>query len=110
MSNSSHISWKSIEPESVLRTSLGAVGHSIVEIPSQDWDPKTSTIGGVRDYKLCAIAPRSDDWSFFLLHLNSEIGRCDFMARLGITYPSLNPPAARRVLINEPGVNCSLLE
>jgi hypothetical protein len=74
MSSSSHISWRSKNAEADLVSALRILGRSITELKSQQWDSKTSTIGGIRDYKLCTLAPTDDTWSFLLLHLNSELG------------------------------------
>jgi hypothetical protein len=74
MSSSSHISWRSTNAEANLVSALGMLGRSITELASQHWDSKTSMIGGIRDYKLCCLAPTDDAWSFLLLHLNSELG------------------------------------
>lgn len=74
MGSSSHISWKSSSAEADLAAALAKLGRSIQELTSQQWDPRTSTIGGIRDYKLCSLAPADGAWSFLLLHLNSELG------------------------------------
>jgi hypothetical protein len=72
--SSSHISWKSPDPEGTLSAGLGKLGVSLQELPSQKWDPKTLTIGGIRDYKLCTFVPDPSGWSFLLLHLYSQLG------------------------------------
>ncbi len=59
---------------------LSVLGTTIEELPSQEWNPRASTIGGVRDIHLCSLAPRNDDWSFLLLHLNSQLGEALAMA------------------------------
>lgn len=73
MSISSHLSWKAADPEADLGTALSDLDLQMKELPSQDWDPATSTIGGVRDYQLCLFAPAKQEWSFLLLHLNSNL-------------------------------------
>lgn len=55
-------------------SALRMLGRSITELTSQQWESKTSTIGGIRDYKLCTLASAANTWSFLLLHLNSELG------------------------------------
>lgn len=55
-------------------SALRMLGRSITELKSQQWDSKTSTIGGIRDYKLCTLSSTDGTWSFLLLHLNSELG------------------------------------
>src|SRR4051794_23519652 len=73
MSSSSQLYWRSPEPEATLREALAKVNTSIEELPSQRWDPKTATIGGVRDSKLSCIAPDEGAWSSLLLPLNSPL-------------------------------------
>jgi hypothetical protein len=41
------------------------------ELSSQQWDPKTASIGGIRDYMTSYLAPASTSWSSVMLHLNS---------------------------------------
>ena len=45
------------------RVGLATVNAHMQELTSQKWDPKTSTIGGIRDYKLCVFAPDPKGWS-----------------------------------------------
>src|SRR6516225_4555954 len=73
-SSSSHLSWKSPDPERSLRIALDTLGVSLQELSSQAWDPKTLTIGGIRDYQLCTLVPEQNGWSFLHLHLNSQLG------------------------------------
>jgi hypothetical protein len=73
MSTSSHLSWKSPDPEAALRAALANVGVRLQELASQQWDPKTSTIGGIRDINLCCLASVPNGWSFLLLHLYSQL-------------------------------------
>jgi len=73
MSLSSQLYWRSPEPEAVLRDALAKVDARIEELPSQQWDPKNATIGGVRDSELSCIAPDAARWSSLLLRLNSML-------------------------------------
>ena len=73
MSSSSQLFWKSPDPEASLRAALGKAKTKIEELSSQQWDPATSTIGGVRDHQLCWLAEDAANWSSLLLHLNSEL-------------------------------------
>jgi hypothetical protein len=72
MSASSQVYWKSPEPEATLRDALTKLDARIQELPSQRWDTKTSTIGGVRDSELSCLAAAGGAWSSLLLRLNSE--------------------------------------
>jgi hypothetical protein len=72
-SASSQIFWKSTDPEATLRAALVQVNVRIQELSSQQWDPNTATIGGIRDYRLCCLAPDAGAWSSLLLHLNSQL-------------------------------------
>ena len=38
-----------------------------------NWDPKSATIGGIRDSELSCIAPVKSAWSSLLLRLNSQL-------------------------------------
>lgn len=53
--------------ETLLSNALDPLGCQLQELPSQVWDPKAATIGGVRDYKLAFIAKAGLNWSFLLL-------------------------------------------
>ncbi len=75
MSNGSQLFWKSTDPEAALRAALAKANARLQELPSQQWDPNTATIGGIRDYQLCSLAPDPNGWSSLLLHLNSELHR-----------------------------------
>ena len=70
---SSHISWKSSDPESSLKTATIKIGCEMRELKSQTWDQKTATIDGIRDTKLCSFLPARMEWSFLLLHLRSLV-------------------------------------
>jgi hypothetical protein len=74
---SSHVIWRqpwSSEADSQLRSALAVCGVEAHNLPTQAWNPKTATISGIRDYKLCNIGPAGHSWSSALLHLNSELG------------------------------------
>ena len=73
MSASTQLYWKSHEPEAPLRDALAKVNAWIEELPSQRWDPKSATIGGIRDSELSCIAPVKSAWSSLLLRLNSQL-------------------------------------
>lgn len=70
---SSQVFWKSPDPEAPLRAGLAHLSAPLQELPSQQWDSKTATIGGIRDYQLCCLAPDGKGWSSLLLHLNSQL-------------------------------------
>ena len=66
--------WKQAwtpEAKSALSQALGRLRLSMHELGSQQWDPKTASIGGVRDYMTSYLAPASASWSSVMLHLNS---------------------------------------
>jgi hypothetical protein len=44
------------------------------ELPSQQWDARTSSIGGVRDYECSYVSPAATEWSSVLLYLDALIG------------------------------------
>lgn len=74
---SSQVLWKQQwgpAAESTLRQALTTCRCAVRELSSQQWDSKTATIGGVRDYMTTYLAPASDAWSSAMLHLNSLIG------------------------------------
>ena len=71
--SSSQLFWKSPDPEATLRGALATVNARIQELPSQQWDPNTGTIGGIRDHQLCCLAADASAWSSLLLHLNSQL-------------------------------------
>ena len=64
--------WNS-DAESTFRQALAQVGASIQELPSQQWNSSSSTIGGIRDYLVSYLAPASNTWSSVNLHLNSNL-------------------------------------
>jgi hypothetical protein len=74
---SSQVIWKqawSPAAESTLAQALTSLHCSIRELSSQQWDPKTHSIGGVRDHMTSYLAPASDEWSSAMLHLNTLVG------------------------------------
>src|SRR5215469_13857610 len=73
MSSSSQVFWKSPDPESPLRAALAGANTQLQELASQQWDPKTATIDGIRDVQLCSLASAPNAWSSLLLHLNSRL-------------------------------------
>jgi len=73
---SCQIIWKqawSPDAESVLRQALASQGCSVRELPSQQWEASTATIGGVRDHMTSYLAPASGSWSSVMLHMNSLV-------------------------------------
>ena len=71
---SSQVMWKqawNIGAKSTLSQALGRLGTAVHELSSQQWDPKTASIGGIRDYMTSYLAPASTSWSSVMLHLNS---------------------------------------
>jgi hypothetical protein len=72
-SASNQLFWKSPDPEGTLRGALAKVDARVQELPSQQWEPKAATIGGIRDHQLCCLAPDESAWSSLLLHLNSQL-------------------------------------
>ncbi len=74
---STQLLWKqplSPEAESTLLRALAAHGCSMRELPSQQWNSKTASIGGIRDVDTTYLAPASDMWSSAMLHLGSVRG------------------------------------
>jgi hypothetical protein len=53
---------------------LAALEQEVRELPSQQWDASTASIGGVRDYKCSYISPAAREWSSLLMHLDAPIG------------------------------------
>ena len=71
---SSSLSWR--EPwgpaaEVAVTEALSHIGVAIAELPSQDWDPASSTIGGVRDYRCSYLGNGGPTWSFLLLQADA---------------------------------------
>lgn len=81
---SSQVFWKepwNPEAETTLQQALSTQRCTIHELNSQQWDPKTASIGGVRDIMTSYLAPAAASWSSVLLHLNAPIGE-DLAAEL----------------------------
>jgi hypothetical protein len=57
-----------------LMQALAALKWEVRELPSQQWDASTASIGGVRDYKCSYVSPAANEWSSLLLHLDALIG------------------------------------
>jgi hypothetical protein len=73
---SSQVIWKqtwSTATNAFLVDALRSTGATFSELASQEWDPKTSTIGGVPDYKASYVSPAAETWTSVLLHLDSLI-------------------------------------
>ena len=73
---SSHVMWQEIfnpGAELTLAKALAAQRPTADELASQQWDAKSATIGGVRDYMTSFLAPASGSWSSLRLNLNSLI-------------------------------------
>src|SRR4051812_22139938 len=71
---SSQIIWKqawSLDAESMFRRALASQDCSIRELPSQQWEASTATIGGIRDHMVSYLAPAAASWTSVMLHLNS---------------------------------------
>ena len=74
---SSHIIWRErydAAADMTLARALAALQREVRELPSQQWDAGTSSIGGVRDYKCSYASPAAAEWSSVLLHLNALNG------------------------------------
>ncbi len=71
---SSQVIWKqpwNADAKSTLSQALGSLRSAMHELSSQQWDRKTASIGGIRDYMTSYLAPASTSWSSVMLHLNS---------------------------------------
>jgi hypothetical protein len=71
---SSQVMWKqpwNLGAKSTLSQALGRLRTTMHELSSQQWDPKTASIGGIRDYMTSYLAPASASWSSVMLNLNS---------------------------------------
>ena len=74
---SSQVIWKQrcdSATELALGRALALVHCEIRELPSQQRDPRTASIGGVRDHQCSYLAPAATEWSSVLLHLDALIG------------------------------------
>src|SRR5215469_14811054 len=73
---SSQIVWKqpwNPEAESALRQALASQRCAIRELPSQQREASSRTIGGIRDIMASYLAPAAASWSSVLLHHNSLV-------------------------------------
>jgi hypothetical protein len=74
---SSQVFWKQrcdTRAEFTLSRALATLKCEVRELSSQQWDQRTSSIGGVRDYKCSYFAPAALEWSSVLLHLGALMG------------------------------------
>jgi hypothetical protein len=73
--SSAMIFWKtnSIDSEIEIKKVLTDLSVEYRDLDSQTWDSETSTIGGIRDYKLSWITVDSNSWTSLMLHLNSTL-------------------------------------
>jgi hypothetical protein len=72
-----HVFWKErfdSAADSTLRRALATLRCEVRELPAQQWDASTGSIGGVRDYKCSYVSPASPEWSSIVLHHNPFIG------------------------------------
>jgi hypothetical protein len=77
MSMSSHVVWRQrydTAADIALTQALATLQCEVRELPSQQWDARTSSIGGVRDSQCSYLSPAAPEWSSVLLHLNALIG------------------------------------
>ena len=76
MGMSSQVLWQqTLEPNgrSTLEQALAVIRCTVHELPSQEWESSTGTIGGIRDSRASYLSPASPTWSSVLLHLNSLV-------------------------------------
>jgi hypothetical protein len=69
-SMSSQVIWRQpydAAADSALRRALATLQCEMRELPSQQWDVPTASIGGVRDYQCSYVAPAAAEWSSVLL-------------------------------------------
>lgn len=74
---SSHVVWRQTyeaAADLALTQVLEKLRCEVRELPSQQWDPGTASIGGVRDYQCSYVSPGAPEWSSVLLHHNALIG------------------------------------
>jgi len=74
---SSHVVWKQpydAAADLVLRRALEKLQCEVRELPTQEWDARTASIGGVRDSLCSYVSPAAAEWSSALLHLNALMG------------------------------------
>lgn len=72
--DSTGVFWRSVAPEQELLEALSTLGATYGELPSQDWDGPTATVGGVRDVDLSRVLLRPTGWSAVGLPLFSRMG------------------------------------
>ena len=73
--SSTCVAWRQAwgpDAERSLSVCLARSGLELLELPSQQWDSRASTIGGVRDYKCLRLGPGVPGWSVVLLELGAE--------------------------------------
>jgi hypothetical protein len=71
----SHIFWQNVDDsQKILNEALQLHDSCYEDIPSQEWDAKTGTIGDIRDSKLSFLYPSGTNWTGLLIHLNSLFG------------------------------------
>jgi len=78
---SSQVIWRQsydTEADSALRRVLATLGCEVHELPSQQWDTRTASIGGVPDHQCSYFAPAAAEWSSVLLHHDALI--CEQLA------------------------------
>lgn len=77
-SSSTLVCWKTSDSthdlEDDIKKVFKSLGIDCKDLDSQQWNPKDSTISGVRDYKLSKVASAGTSWNCILLHLNSQLG------------------------------------
>ena len=74
---SSHVMWRQrydTAADMTLMQALAALQWEVRELPSQQWDARTASIGGVRDCDCSYVSPAASEWSSVLLHLDALIG------------------------------------
>lgn len=77
-SSSTLICWSASDnsqnPEDEIKKVLTNLRIDYENLNSQQWNPKDSTFGGIRDYKLSKVATAGASWNCILLHLSSQLG------------------------------------
>jgi hypothetical protein len=74
---SSQVFWRQRyddSADSVLKRVLDTLQCEVRELPSQQWDPRTSSISGIRDVDCSYVSPGAPEWSAVLLHLSANNG------------------------------------
>jgi len=72
--STTHVFWRSPDPEASLVSALDRVAATLEELPSQTRDAATASIGGVRDIYTSWFAPESEGWSSIHFHLGAQLG------------------------------------